>query len=151
MVCSPFSARLPPVTGSLGFSSHALFAMRLARPWFRLPVISAARHEASFGKAHQGGSLRRLVGHSAKGGRLVTVSSWLALRAAVLRLAVRVVGAAGYGSSELSLRREAVAMGGRRSRAYRPGSPEARHRATPNPSIERTSPGRPGLASHVKR
>jgi hypothetical protein len=150
MFFSPSRAHLLPVADSLVFSRRAP-AIRRSMCWPALPFGSAAAHKATFGKAHQGGLLRRLFDRSAKVGRLVTVSWGLVLRAAVLRLAVRVVGAAGYGSSELSLRREAVAMGSSRSRAYRPGSSEARHRATPNPSIERTSPGKPGLASHVKR
>jgi hypothetical protein len=63
----------------------------------------------------------------------------------------RSVGAAGYGSLILS-RRRVGAIGGKRSRPYRLASSEARHRALPNPSIERTAQGlRPRAASHVKR
>jgi hypothetical protein len=62
----------------------------------------------------------------------------------------RSVGAAGYGSLVLS-RRRVGAIGSKRSGPYRLASSEARHGALPNPSIERTSPGKPGAASHVKR
>jgi len=61
------------------------------------------------------------------------------------------VGAAGYGSSRLSLCRGAVVIGGRRSRPYRLASPVARQRAMPNPSINRTCPGKPGHAGYLKR
>jgi hypothetical protein len=61
------------------------------------------------------------------------------------------VGAAGYGSSAFSSCREARTIGNRRSTVYRLQSSGAGQRARPNPSIERTSPGKPGLASHVKR
>ena len=60
------------------------------------------------------------------------------------------VGAAGYGSSVLPLG-EAGAVGSKRPRPYRLAPSVACHRAMPNPSIERTCPGKPGHASHVKR
>jgi hypothetical protein len=61
------------------------------------------------------------------------------------------VGAAEYGSFYVSLCRQAGAIGSRWSRPYRLAPSVARHPAMPNPSIERTCPGKPGQASHVKR
>jgi hypothetical protein len=60
------------------------------------------------------------------------------------------VGAAGYGSVVL-LAVEVGAVGNTQARPYRPASSVACQRAMPNPSIERTRPGKPGRASHVKR
>ena len=62
----------------------------------------------------------------------------------------QLVGAAGYGSSVL-LGGKHCAVGSKRSRPYRLASSVARQPAMPNPSIERTCPGKPGHASHVKR
>ena len=66
---------------------------------------------------------------------------------------VQFIGAAGYyGSSGLVLCHGVGAVGGRSPRPYRSESSVARHRAMPNPSIERTSQGlRPCAASHLKR
>jgi hypothetical protein len=79
------------------------------------------------------------------------VSSWLALRAAVLRLAVRALSAAEYGTAGLACVRSPAVPSITWHRPWHPGTNESGPRVMPNLSIERTRPGKPGRASHVKR
>jgi hypothetical protein len=67
------------------------------------------------------------------------------------RLESQSVGAAEYGSLGPARCLRAGAVGTKKSKPYRLASSVALHRAMPNYSIERTSPGKPGAASHVKR
>ena len=67
------------------------------------------------------------------------------------RLESQVVGAAEYGSLGPALLPSTVAVGSKRSRLYRLAPTGAAQSVMPNPSIERTCPGKPGHASHVKR
>jgi hypothetical protein len=62
----------------------------------------------------------------------------------------QLVGAAEYGSS-FSAFAGRLAVMIQKSSSRVSGTTVARQRALPNPSIERTSPGKPGAASHVKR
>jgi hypothetical protein len=63
----------------------------------------------------------------------------------------RSLGAAEYGSLGPKRCREAGVIAGKKCRPYRLASSVAHQSAMPNPSIERTRPGKPGRASHVKR
>jgi hypothetical protein len=60
-------------------------------------------------------------------------------------------GAAEYGSAGLARLRDLEVRSAKLAPPYHLGNTEAAPRVMPNYSIERTSPGKPGLASHVKR
>jgi hypothetical protein len=60
-------------------------------------------------------------------------------------------GAAGYSSAGVARLLRPALRSTRLSRASRQASSVACGSAMPNPSIERTRPGKPGRASHVKR
>jgi hypothetical protein len=60
-------------------------------------------------------------------------------------------GAAGYGSAGVARLRRPELRSTMLSRVSRQASSVAFVGAMPNPSIERTRPGKPGRASHVKR
>lgn len=67
------------------------------------------------------------------------------------RLVSQDVGAAEYGGSGSARLAWAVGMGCKRAKPYRSEPAVAMQSVMPNPSIERTCPGKPGQASHLKR
>jgi hypothetical protein len=112
--------------------------------WAGTAGLSPARHCAHAGQGRSNAgvlALRRRVSH-APGQLLVGASR---------RLKSQSVGAAVSGGASFAVcarpLMHALRVSGRAARV----TPRPLHRAMLNPSIERTSPGKPGAASRVKR